>query len=210
MAAVCAVTAAVLWALILVFSWSPAPAWPSPPAASRGQASAEPVPSSPAPASIPSAAIVDPRLVTLRLSDLPPGYHILREGAAAFASIEAPAPASWDVVFAPDAGSGAQYLLVESLVAIYPDAGAAAGAIEAEDAAERAAHAVQQAAVAGLGDRQTVWIERAPDRPSYGIVRVTWQSRTAVEQLSILGPVGPDQPGQTLQLAAVQQSHANA
>ncbi len=88
---------------------------------------------------------------------------------------------------------------------MYADADTAMAAVETEDAVEQAAHAVRQAPIAGLSSRQAVWIEAAPDRPGFGIVRVTWQTLNVVSQVGALGPIGPSEPARTAQLAMVEQ-----
>jgi hypothetical protein len=166
----------------------------------------------PAPAS-PSAAAIAPKpeAVTLRVTDLPPGYHVLKTGPALFSASAGPAPPTgWDVVFAPDAGRQTDELLVESAAAVYPDAGTAAAAVQTESEAEQAAHALRQVPIPGLGDQQAVWIEPAPDRPGYGIVRVVWQSLNVVGQVSVLGPIDPSQPQQTGRLAMVEQGRISS
>jgi hypothetical protein len=108
-------------------------------------------------------------------------------------------------VFAPEGGRLTEYLLVESAVVVYADVATAEAAVDGEDAAERTAHAIQSAPVAGLASRQAVWIEPAPDRPGYGIVRITWQERNVVGQVGALGPIGWSEPQQTGALALVEQ-----
>ncbi len=137
----------------------------------------------------------EPRVVTLRTTDLPPGYHVLHEGAASFSSTGGQGqPSSWDVVFAPDLGQTAKLLLIESVVAVYSDAAMAAAAVDIEDAAERSAHALQQAPVPSLGDQQAIWIQPAPDHATYGVTRVTWRSINVIGQVSMLAPMTPFVP----------------
>lgn len=163
----------------------------------------------PAPTASPPAATIrpEPQAVTLQVTDLPPGYHVLKTGPALFSPNAGEAtPASWDVVFAPDTSRQTGYLLVESAVAVYADTEAAVAAVKTEDEAEESVHALRQVSVPGLGNQQAVWIEPAPDRPGYGIVRVTWQSLNVVGQVSVLGLVDSSQPLKTAQLAMVEQN----
>ncbi len=48
-------------------------------------------------------------------------------------------------------------------------------------------------------------MEPAPDRPGYGIVRVTWQTENVVGQVGALGPIGAFEPQQTAQLAMLER-----
>lgn len=161
-----------------------------------------------APTSSPTVTISPvPAAVVLRVTDLPSGYHVLKTGPTAFNStVGEPPPAGWDVVFAPDADRQTQYLLIESVVAVYPDATMAAAAVEAEDAAEQAAHAVRQPSIPGLASRQAAWIEPAPDRAGYGIIRITWQELNVVGQVGALGPISSSEPQQTALLAMTQRN----
>jgi len=148
----------------------------------------------------------EPRLVTLRTTDLPPGHHVLHEGSASFSSTGGRGqPQSWDVVFAPDLGQPAEFQLIESVVAVYPDDATAAAAVDIEDAAERSAHALQQTRVPSLGDQQAIWIQPAPDHATYGVTRVTWRSVNVVGQVSVLGPITPLVREMTVYLATVEQ-----
>ncbi len=185
---------------------------PQPPASSGSPpSSASPVAPQPSPSNTADAVPVEPRAVTLRAADLPSGYQVLRQGLATFSPAVAPgSTSSWDVVFAPAPNRAADNLLVESLVAVLPDGAAAASALDTMAKAEQTANAVEQASVPGLGDRQTIWIEKAPDRPAYGIVRVTWQYRNVLAQVSVLGPIDPAQPSQAIQLAMVEQNRISA
>jgi hypothetical protein len=171
---------------------------------------AEPSPtaSASAPTSSPMVTInPEPAAVVLKVTDLPQGYHLLKAGPTVFsATAGESAPAGWDVVFAPDAPRQAIYLLIESVVAVYPDAAAAGAAVQAEDAAEQAAHAARQLPIPGLATRQAAWIEPAPDRPGYGIVRLTWQELNVVGQVGALGPITSSEPQQTALLAMVQRN----
>jgi hypothetical protein len=162
----------------------------------------------PAPMSSPAVTInPEPAAVVLKLTDLPQGYHVLKAGPTLFtAALGESAPAGWDVVFAPDAPGQAGYLLIESVVAVYPNAAMAAAAVESEDAAEQAAHAARQRPIPGLASRQAAWIEPAPDRMGYGIVRITWQELNVVGQVGALGPISSSEPQQTALLAMVQQN----
>ena len=147
----------------------------------------------------------------LKVTDLPRAYHVLKAGPTAFsATVGESAPSGWDVVFAPDAPPQAAYLLVESVVAVYPDAAAAGAAVQAEDAAEQAAHAARQQPIPGLASRQAAWIEPAPGRPGYGIVRITWQELNVVGQVGALGPITSSEPEQTALLAMVQRNRISA
>jgi hypothetical protein len=146
-----------------------------------------------------------PRTVTLTAADLPPGYHVLRQSPAGFIQGGAgSAPASWDVVFAPDGAPVSGTQLVESMVIVYPSVAAANAALDAQDTADQAARAVPRRPGAGLGDRATEWIEPASERGTE-IVRVTWRSLNVVAQVSALGPIGVIDPGRVDLLAAVQQ-----
>jgi hypothetical protein len=164
-----------------------------------------------APAPTPPAAISpEPAAVVLRLTDLPDGYRVLKAGPPVFNTASGGSPPDgWDVVFAPDGGRRTEYLLVESAVAVYADVATAEAALEGENAAERATHAVQLPPVPGLASRQAVWIEPAPDRPGYGIVRITWQELNVVGQVGTLGPTGWSEPQQTGALAMVEQRRIN-
>ena len=185
--------------------WAQARVSAAPPRSSiSAPSSASPTPPWPSPAGTLNVA---PGAVTLQSADLPAGYHVLRQGLASFSPADQTgAVPSWDVVFAPDSGRPADYLLVESLVAVFPDSATAAAALATTMQAEQAQHAVEWDPVPGLGDQQTVWVEAAPDRPSYGIVRVTWQYQNVLGQVSVLGPIVPLQPAQTIQLARVEQN----
>jgi len=165
-----------------------------------------------APTSSPAVTIhPEPAAVVLKVTDLPRAYHVLKAGPTAFsATVGESAPSGWDVVFAPDAPPQAAYLLVESVVAVYPDAAAAGAAVQAEDAAEQAAHAARQQPIPGLASRQAAWIEPAPGRPGYGIVRITWQELNVVGQVGALGPITSSEPEQTALLAMVQRNRISA
>lgn len=178
---------------------------PPPPVATTAQ----PVPNASAlsPARTPPATISpEPAAVVLRLTDLPDGYRVLKAGPPVFDTAAGGSPPDgWDVVFAPDGGRRTEYLLVESAVAVYADVATAEAALEGENTAERAAHAIQSPPIPGLASRQAVWIEPAPDRPGYGIVRITWQELNVVGQVGALGPIGWSEPQQTGTLAMAQQ-----
>lgn len=148
-----------------------------------------------------------PAAVVLKATDLPDGYHVLKTGPTEFnTTLGEPPPTGWDVVFAPDAGRQTPYLLIESVVAVYPDATTAASAVDAEDTAEQAAHAVRQLPIPGLASRQAAWIEPAPDRAGYGIVRITWQELNVVGQIGALGPISSSEPQQAALLAMIQRN----
>ncbi len=205
---VTAVAAAAGWSVVLFFP----DAWPlggeqtivTPSAATTGPSEGGEVLSGPSPAT--RQMNPEPHAVTLRTTDLPPGYHVLHAGPASFSSTGGEEqPSSWDVVFAPDLAQTAEPLLIESVVAVYSDAATADAAVEMEDAAERSAHALEQAPVSSLGDRQAIWVQPAPDRATYGVTRVTWQSINVVGQISTLGPMTPLVLGVTVHLATVEQ-----
>lgn len=204
-----AVAAAAGWAVVLFFP----NAWPSggeqaiatPSAAPTGPREGGEALSGPPP-STRRQMNPEPRAVTLRTTDLPPGYHVQHEGPASFSSTGGEKlPSSWDVVFAPDLGQTAELLLIESVVAVYSDAGTADAAVDIEDAAERSAHALERGPVPSLGDRQAIWVQPALGRATYGVTRVTWQSTNVVGQISTLGPMTPLVLGMTVHLATVEQ-----
>ena len=184
--------------------------------------SAEPSPSAPArpspsaPALAPTLAPVatvspDPTALVLRVSDLPPGYRVQKAGPVLFSTgVGLAPPASWDVVFVPEAGRQTWYVMIESVVAVYGDASAAMAAVEAEDVTERRARAIRQGSISGLGSVQAVWLEPAPDRPGYGTIRVTWQTLNVVGQVAAFGPIDPAEPEQTGSLAMIEQSRITA
>ena len=126
----------------------------------------------PAPTASPAAATIrpEPQAVTLQVTDLPPGYHVLKTGPALFSPNAGQAtPASWDVVFAPDTSLQPGYLLVESAVAVYADTEAAVAAVKTEDEAEESVHGrcrflgSETSRRSGSSRRQT-----APDTASSG------------------------------------------
>ncbi len=210
---VTAVAAAAGWAVVLFFP----DAWPlggeqaiaTPSAAPTGPREGGEALNGPSPST--RQMNPEPRAVALRTTDLPPGYHVLHEGPASFSSTGGEEqPSSWDVVFAPDLGQRAELLLIESVVAVYPDATTADAAVDIEDAAERSAHALEQAPVPSLGDRQAIWVQPAPDRDTYGVTRVTWQSINVVGQISTLGPMTPPVLGMTEHLATLEQDRIRA
>lgn len=205
---VIALTTAAGWTVILFFpevwaSWR-GQALATPSAAPTGPRQGDDASSRPSP---PTRQMnPEPRLVTLRTTDLPPGHHVLHEGSASFSSTGRQGqPPSWDVVFAPDLGQPAEVLLIESVVAVYPDNATAAAAVDIEDAAERSAHALQQAPVPSLGDQQAIWIQPAQGHATDGVTRVTWRSVNVVGQVSVLGPMTPLVLEMTLHLARVEQ-----
>ena len=153
----------------------------------------------------------DPRSITLTARDLPGGYHVLREGPAAFSSGGgSPAPPSWDVVFEPDLGQRGDYQLAESLVVVYATPSLAGAALDAQANLERGVRASEQPSPSGVGDRATAWLEPVPDRPQYTLVRVTWKSLNVVAQVSVLGVAAPGQLERTLGLATAQQERIAA
>jgi len=184
--------------------------------------SAEPSPSAPvrpspsAPALAPTLAPVatvshDPTALVLRVSDLPPGYRVQKAGPVLFGTgVGLTPPASWDVVFVPEAGRQTWYVMIESVVAVYGDASAAMAAVEAEDVTERRARAIRQGSIPGLGSVQAVWLEPAPDRPGYGTIRITWQTLNVVGQVAAFGPIDPSEPQQTGSLAVIEQGRITA
>jgi len=152
-----------------------------------------------------------PRTLTLTTHDLPAGYHVIREAPAGFSQRAGQAaPASWDVLFAPDGGVAAGGQLIESLAVVYPTAAAADAALDAQVAAERAARAVPRPPISSLGDRVTVWVEPAADDASYEIVRVTWRSLNVVAQVSVLGRSAVLDTDRLALLAAIQQDRIGA
>ena len=106
-------------------------------------------------------------------------------------------------MFALDADRHVGYRLIESVVAVYNDASTAVAAVEAEDAVEQAAHAVRQQPIPGLASRQAAWVDPAPDRSGYGIVRITWQELNVVGQVGALGQISSSEPGQAALLAMI-------
>lgn len=167
-----------------------------------------PSPATLAPTSVPGVTVSpDPAAVDLKVTDLPYGYHVLKAGPAVFNTTDdVSQPAGWDVVFAPDADRQPGYLLIESVIAVYADVELAADAVEAENAAEQSAHAVREPLIPGLAVRQTAWIEPAPDRAGYGIVRITWQESNVVGQVGALGPISSSEPQQTGLLAMIMRN----
>jgi len=172
-------------------------------ASSAGEAA--PLPLSPAQ----PARRTEPRTVTLRASDLPPGARLSKEGPASFSANELPPP-SWDVVIRPDPGQPAGYEFAESLAVVYPNDQVAASAMASLSTAERANGATEVAASPPVGDRQTVWVEQTRARPGAAIVRVNWQSMNVVGEVSILGQAGPGQVQRAVQLALVEQDRIGA
>ena len=172
-------------------------------AANQGWATGLPLAPRPTAGQVRSPA---PRAITLETIDLPSGYHVVREAPAAFgpAAGQGP-PASWDVVFAPDAAPAAGGQLIESLAVVYPTVAAANAALDQQDASEQSARAVPRNPTVSLGDRETVWVEPAADRPGYQIVRFTWRSLNVVAQVSALGPGDALNPDRIALLASAQQ-----
>jgi hypothetical protein len=182
--------------------------------ASPTDAAAEPPLTNPHPTPTPSSrgsSDPDPRAVTLKVTDLPAGYHVLREGQASFTpGAGGPTSPSWDVVFQPDAGQQADYRLVESVVVVYLSAAQATASLDSQATSERAAHAIELPAAGGLGDQGLAWVESPADGSDNAIVRVTWQSVDVVGQVSVLGRSGPSLQAQAMHLAITQQSAIRA
>jgi hypothetical protein len=151
---------------------------------------------------------LQPRAVTLRPADLPAGALVTREGPASFSPSASPPP-SWDVVMRPDPPQPADYEFAESLAVVYVSDRVASSAFSAVSAAEDASGARELAAASSVGDRQKVWLEQAPGRPSV-IVRVAWQSMNVVGEVSILGPPGSPEVQRALDLAQVEQARIGA
>jgi hypothetical protein len=174
----------------------------------------EPASSNPQPTPTPSSrgpSDPDPRAVTLKVGDLPAGYHVLREGQAAFSlGSGGPASPSWDVVFQADAGQQADYRLVESVVVVYLSAAQATASLDSQASSERSAHAIEVPSAGGLGDQGLAWEESPADGSDSAIVRVTWQSAGVVGQVSVLGRSGPGLQAQAMHLAITQQSSIRA
>jgi hypothetical protein len=202
----------VVLALVAALLFAAAPAWRT--GAGEWAASAAPASLTPA-RSLPSASRpgrqADPKAVTLEVGDLPAGARVLKAGAASFSSSGSGSPPpSWDVVFQPDPGRPAGYDLAESLSVVYPSDAVAVSAIQSVMAAERAAHATNQAPATTVGDRLTVWEEPVSGGASGAVVRVTWQSMNVVGQVSIFGQAGPDLVQRALRLALIQQDRIGA
>ncbi|HEY4866494.1 MAG TPA: hypothetical protein VIK45_13380 [Candidatus Dormibacteraeota bacterium] len=165
----------------------------------------------PVPAASRPGKQVDPRIVTLEMSDMPAGTQVLKAGVASFSSSgSASPPPSWDVLFQPDPSRPAGYDLAESLSVIYPSDPAAAAAIQSVASAERAARASNQAPTTTIGDRLTVWEEPVSGKPNGVVVRVTWQSMNVVGQVSVFGQAGPELVQRALRLAVMQQDRIGA
>jgi hypothetical protein len=182
--------------------------------ASPTDTATEPPLTNPRPTPTPSsrgASEPDPRAVTLKTTDLPAGYHVLREGQASFtAGAGGPTSPSWDVVFQADAGQHADYRLVESVVVVYLSAAQATASLDSQASSERSAHAIELPSAGGLGDQGLAWQESPPDGSDNAIVRVTWQSVDVVGQVSVLGRSGPSLQAQAMHLAITQQSAIRA
>jgi hypothetical protein len=183
-------------------------------AASPTDSAAEPAVTNPHPTPTPSSRgpiDPDPRAVTLKATDLPAGYHVLREGQASFSpGAGGPASPSWDVVFQADAGQHADYRLIESVVIVYLSAAQATASLDSQASSERAARAIELPSAGGLGDQGLAWEESPPDGSDSAIVRVTWQSAAVVGQVSVLGRSGPSLQAQAMHLAITQQSAIRA
>lgn len=151
----------------------------------------------------------DPRTVTLKTTDLPAGYHVLREGQAIFSPGTGGSP-SWDVVFQADAGQQADYRLVESTVVVYPNPAQATASLDSQASSERSAQAIELPAAGGLGDQGLAWEETPPDGSDAAIIRVTWQSLDVVGQVTVLGRPGQSLQAQAMHLAITQQSAIRA
>ena len=89
---------------------------------------------------------------------------------------------------------------------IYPSPAAAAAALASHDAAERGTQAFELPTVTGVGDQVSAWEEPAPGDSGGAIVRVTWQSREVIAQVSVLGQPGVALEDATVQLATAQQA----
>lgn len=180
--------------------------------AGRGVHAARPASASPAqPSSSATVRNPEPRALTLTAGDLPPGFHVLKEGPAAFNAGSAGArPPSWDVVFEPGPGQQSGYQLAESLAIVYPTRSLAADAVDSQASLERAARATQQTPSIGVGDRVTIWREQVSARPQAVIVRVTWQSLNIVGQVSLLEPAGSGYSDLAERLAISQQERIGA
>lgn len=202
----------VVLALVAALLFAAAPAW----RVNTAEWAASAAPASLTTAqSLPTASRpgkqVDPRNITLEMSDMPAGARVLKAGVASFNSTgSASPPPSWDVVFQPDPARPAGYDLAESLSVIYPSDPAAVAAIQSMGSAERAAHANNQPPGTTIGDRLTVWEEPVSGKPNGVVVRVTWQSMNVVGQVSLFGQAGPDLVQGALRLAVIQQDRIGA
>jgi hypothetical protein len=154
---------------------------------------------------------LNPASVTLTLTDLPSGYHVLSQGPASFSTGSAgsppktAAPPSWDVVFAGDATQGSGRRLVESLAVIYPEASAARLALKQVSASEASQMATSQPPPATLGSYAGQWIEHSPNGGPYSVIRLAWVTGSVVSQVSVLDVADPATVDQAVAFALMQQ-----
>jgi hypothetical protein len=161
----------------------------------------------PVPSTARATSALNPASITLTVSDLPSGYHVLSQGPVSFSTGSAgspqksTAPPSWDVVFGQSSGRR----LVESLAVMYPETGAARQALDQVKAAEAAQTATSQTPPTALGSYAGQWVERSPNGSPYSVVRLAWMTGTVVSQVSILDVVDPATVDEAIGLALRQQ-----
>ena len=182
---------------------------PISPPASASRAGSSPAPTT---SNRPTRApTLNPSSITLTLTDLPAGYHLLSQGPVSFSAASASGPPktgvppSWDVIFARDSGQSSSRRLVESLAVVYQNSGNARAALAQLEAAEAAQPVTKEPAPPALGSFADQWVERAPNGGPYTVVRLAWVRDVVVSQVSVLDVADPSTFTQAANLALMQQ-----
>lgn len=146
--------------------------------------------------------------LTLRATDLAPGFRAVQAGPAQFGGGAVPAPDSWDVVFQSGEPASRDFRAVESIVLIYATPDAASTALRREQAAEPS-RGGRRLAAADVGQESQLWEEPLSGSPDYRLLRLLFRVGRAMAEVTIAAPAGPASQNEAVRLGVVQADRLN-